>query len=654
VSGARGDGRTTGNSGTGDAGRFGLWRQVFALLRELWAAQPVASALALVFMVAGDARGWLYPLAMGGLIDALAGSGAGKVGSLPSARDLSPLPPAVFWVLAFMCASLLEQAYWTLEPVVSTYLFDHAGHRLQRRVLMRAAGAPLIQFEEGTFFDHLQRASANLGQRLATVYRQLMGVARLTLLMASIALALATVRPLLLPLLIVGSVPALWLQGRVATVLYELDRVHTMRDRVRRHLQRLLTGAEGAAEVRLFGAAPFLLDRWRRLRQERETDTLAAQRRRAISNAVGGAISALAYSAGLAVIAGSILGGRLSVGDYVAVAMGALWFQDMLGSLITSLRELQEQGLFLGNLFEFLQVARQEAPAGELAVGAATAEQRVGAVAASARLSTGPGDGHAGDGADRRGRRGLAVEARDLTFRYPGATEPALDGVSLRIARGERVAMVGQNGAGKTTLAKLLVGLYQPDDGAVTLDGTPLVGARAVHLRQRIAAVFQDYATFQLTLRENVGFGDLARMGDDDALVAAAERGGLGDLVGTLPKGCDTHLGRQFGDRDLSGGQWQRVALARAFFRDADLLILDEPTAALDPLAELALFTRFAELVQGRTAIMISHRLGAARLADRIVVVEHGRIVEEGPHDALITQDGRYAAMFAAQAQWYR
>jgi ATP-binding cassette subfamily B protein len=227
-------------------------------------------------------------------------------------------------------------------------------------------------------------------------------------------------------------------------------------------------------------------------------------------------------------------------------------------------------------------------------------------------------------------------------------------GVDLRIGSGEKIAIVGENGAGKTTLVKLLIGLYRPDAGRVRLDGEPLTADSALAARRRIAAVFQDYATFELTARENVAFGDLACLPEDETLAVALERAGLPGLVEGQPEGYDTYLGRQFGETDLSGGQWQRVALARAFVRDADLLVLDEPTAALDPLAELALYERFAALVEGRTAIMISHRLGMARLADRVVVLEGGEIAEQGRHDELVDAGGAYARMFAAQAQWYR
>jgi len=248
----------------------------------------------------------------------------------------------------------------------------------------------------------------------------------------------------------------------------------------------------------------------------------------------------------------------------------------------------------------------------------------------------------------------MVVAAEHLSFAYPGNGQPVLLDVSLHIERGERIAIVGENGAGKTTLAKVLIGLYQPDAGSVRLDGTLLSSAQAVRTRRRVAAVFQDYATFQITARESIGFGDLAGLADDARLREAAQRADIDDLIAGLPGGFDAYLGREFGETDLSGGQWQRIALARAFFRDADLLVLDEPTAALDPLAELALFERFAELAAGRTAIMISHRLGAARLADRVIVLQEGAIVEEGHHDTLVAKGGVYAALFAAQAQWYR
>jgi ATP-binding cassette subfamily B protein len=249
-------------------------------------------------------------------------------------------------------------------------------------------------------------------------------------------------------------------------------------------------------------------------------------------------------------------------------------------------------------------------------------------------------------------REGIRCE--DVWFTYPGSDRPALAGISCEIAAGQKVALVGENGAGKTTLAKLLLGLYRPDTGRITFDGCDVQQIDPWSLRRAMSAVSQQFVRYQLTLGENVGLGRPDRVEDRASLEEAGERAGIGDLVRALPAGYETLLGPDVGGVDLSGGQWQRVAIARAFFRDAAVLVLDEPTAALDPLAELAVFERFAELAQGRTALLISHRLGMARLADRVLVLAHGRVVEQGTHEELLRAEGAYATLFRAQARWYR
>jgi ATP-binding cassette, subfamily B, bacterial len=603
----------TAPGGVAGRSRLQLWRDILTLLKEFWLAQPLAWLGTLALLIAGNARTGLYITAMGGVVNALIGGQSGGHSVL-------------FWLSVYIFAGALEEFYWAVSPVLANYLRDHGTYRLQQRVLERAAAAPLIQFEEGAFFAHLQRAMAGTGDRLMRVYGQITGSLTSFFMLASIAVALFAVQPFLAPLLIVGTVPSIWLQARVATAAYQAQRAHTTRDRLRAHLERLLTGREAAAEVRLFGSADHLLGRWRRLRQERTADVVGAERRRAWSGTIGDTCAGAGYAAALTLVAVLILRGQLSIGNYVTVITGALWFEGMFGGLIAGVRSLEEESQFLGDLFDFWRAAGQE--------GESQRERE--------REKVG-----------ERTSPGILVEAEHVSFGYPHG-RPVLQDVSLRIARGERIAIVGENGAGKTTLVKLLAGLYQPTDGVVRVDGVALGPDRAVEARRRVAAVFQDYAAFQLTARENIGFGDLARMDDDGALAAAAARADIAPLIAGLPEGFDAYLGREFGQTDISGGQWQRLALARAFFRDADLLVLDEPTAALDPLAELALFTRFAELVEGRTAIMISHRLGMARLADRVLVLAHGAIVEEGRHAQLLAAGGRYARMFEAQAQWYR
>jgi ABC-type multidrug transport system fused ATPase/permease subunit len=604
-----------------------LWRDIGGLLKEFWTAHPPASLGLLAFLAGGNAREGLALLAMGGLVDALVGGASQS---------------ALVWAAVYVGAEALEQVYWPVKNALTYLLLDHSAYSIQRRVLERAAAAPLVRFDEGEFFDHLQRASAGMGDRLARASWGIVDGVQVLAMLGGVALALLAVHPILPLLLAAGTLPAVWLQLRVASAAYRAQRAHTTRDQVRQHLQRLLTGREAAAEIRLFGAAGYLLERWRRLRAERAGDLLAAERRRALFTTTGSLASAAAYAAALVFVAALILRGQLSLGGYVAVAAGALSLQSLLGAAISVFRSLEEESQFLGDLFDFWRVAQVEAtsrrPGGE---------ERAGGEASASSLPDGPVP-------LKPDRRAVAIEAEGLTFTYPGAARPVICGVDLRIGPGERVALVGENGAGKTTLVKLLIGLYQPDAGVVRLDGEALTAARAREARRRIAAVFQDHAAFQLTVRENVGLGDLTRLHDDVALVAALERAGLAAVDSTLPRRLDAYLGRQFGETELSGGQWQRVALARAFVRDADLLVLDEPTAALDPLAELALFERFAELAGDRTALMVSHRLGMARLADRILVLRGGRLVEAGPHAALVAQGGEYAALFAAQAQWYR
>jgi len=343
---------------------------------------------------------------------------------------------------------------------------------------------------------------------------------------------------------------------------------------------------------------------------------------------------AIAVIATLGIMVQLLVQGQAPPGSWVTVTIGIDWYLGMLYGLASTARGFREESVFLGDLFTF-----------EAEVDAIVAEQ-------IERRARTPGTA-APPTTSFPGTTAMEIVADNVSFAYPDSQHAVVREISLRIQPGERIAIVGENGAGKSTLVRLLTGLYLPDSGTVRMDGLDSAGKDALALRGQIGAVFQDYVPWQLTAREIIGFGNVSRLHDDPALQRAAEHAGVADLIDDLPDGLDTWLGRQFGERDLSGGQWQRIALARAFVRDSRLLVLDEPTAALDPLAEQRLFERFASLTEGRTAIMISHRLGPARYADRVIVMGRGQIVEAGHHDALLEKGGLYARMFAAQAEWY-
>lgn len=592
--------------------RLWLTVQMTRLLKELFLASPVIWLATFTLQIVGNARSALYVLGPAGVVGALvAGSYHGQ--------------SVMFWIAVYVAGAALEEFYWTVYPVLSTHMVDHGFYRIHRRVLERAAAAPLMQYEEGPFFNYLQRAHEDMAGRLMQVWNALEGLVRILAQLGSAALVLWLVHPVLAPLLAVGVVPSLYLQAKTASATYDANRAHTQNDRIRSHLEEIITRQTAAQELRLFGSAPYLLSKWASLRAARRQDTLKAWRKRTTASVVGDLISLSTLAVAFILVVYEALNGGLVVGDYVAVAGAAAIMQSSMTGVVYSLRRLAEQWLFLSDLFAFFRVAR-EVPM-EPAPSACTVELN---------------------------HRGVALEAVSVSFSYPTREEPVIQDVSVRIAPGETVAIVGENGAGKTTLVKLLTGLYQPTDGRILFDDVPLTPERAVAIRPHIAAVFQDHGRYNLTVRENIGFGDLTRLFDDTSLRQAAQTADIDWLIDRLPQGLDDYVGRTFGDTDLSGGEWQRLALARAFFRHANLLVLDEPTSALDPKTELELLSRFVKQTEGRTTLMVLHRLGAARLADRILVMKEGRIVEEGTHDDLMELSGHYAAMFLAQATWYR
>jgi ATP-binding cassette subfamily B protein len=584
---------------------------ILRLLVEIFRATPGPVIALIIAGFVGSARTGVFVAAIGGLTQAMLD------------RDATA---GMAWGAAFIGASAVESLFWPLRGHLKSIVLDRAVHRIQGRVLERATSAPLIAFEHGPFFARLQRASDNLGQQVDGILEAVVGTGQLLVMIGAIMVPLWLINPLFVPLLIGGCVPGAIIQYRTARVVHDARQKHATGDRLLQRLGEILTDRDAAAELRLFGNGPALVRHWTMTRQRRGEAVIAAEHTKFRATLLGEVGVSAGVVAVLILIVWMLVERRAPLGAWVTVLVGIEWTMGMVYGLAMSGRNVRENSAFLGDLFAF----EDEAAA------------MITARPQTARRSLRPT-------ADEP----MRITAERISFRYPGTDVPAIRDVSLELRPGEHVAVVGANGAGKSTLVRLVTGLYLPDAGSVCLDGVDTGSPDAAVLKEQIGAVFQDYMAWQLTARDNIGMSDLTRLGDDPALRRAADAAGILELIDALPEGLDAWLGREFGERDLSDGQWQRIALARAFFRNARFLVLDEPTAALDPLAEQRLFERFAALATGRTALTVSHRLGPARFADRIIVMESGRIVESGHHNALMARDGLYARMFKSQAEWY-
>jgi ATP-binding cassette, subfamily B, bacterial len=498
-------------------------------------------------------------------------------------------------------------------------------------ILEKATRLPLRQFEDSEFYDRLTRARREASSRPLSVVVRAFQIVQSGLSLLGYAALLSRFSGWAVAALLVAAIPATISEVRFSNQAFRIRNWRSSESRKLMYLEHVLGNDQHAKEVQLLGLGRPLLDRYQALGEGffREDRELAVRRGR-FAYALS-LLATVALYAAYAVMALSAAQGLLSLGELtlnmVAFRQGQQAFQALLGAL----SGMYEDNLYMSNLFAYLDDGESKA---------AESHEQPRALP-EAVVAHPPSE--------------LGIRFEDVGFQYPKAQDFALRHISLFVPHGQCLALVGQNGAGKSTFIKLLTRLYEPTEGRILLDGVDLRAWDPVTLRARISVVFQDFAQYQLTARENVGFGDVNRLPDTMGILEAAERGGADGLFSGLKDGVDTQLGRWFKDGvELSGGQWQKVALSRAFMRDAaDILVLDEPTAALDAEAEHVVFERFRELTRGKTSIVISHRFPTVRMADRILVVDHGQVVEEGTHAELVAGDGRYAHWFALQAQGY-
>jgi ATP-binding cassette, subfamily B, bacterial len=490
------------------------------------------------------------------------------------------------------------------------------------RIMRHAAALDLDQFEDSTFYDKLERARQQTTGR-TVLLSQVMSQFQDLITMAFLAAGLMTFNPWLIILLLIAVIPAFLGESYFNDRSYALTRGQTQERRELDYLRYLGASDETAKEVKLFSLSGFLIDRFRTVSEKFYLDNKLL----AISRSAWGTLFALLGSAGYyaayVVIIVKAISGSLSIGDLTFLAGSFRTLRSLLEGILTRFTSVSQGAIYLRDLFEFFEI-----------------EPRI-------IRSTHPRPFPIPI------REGFTFE--DVGFRYLNSERWANRHLSFTLRPGEKLALVGENGAGKTTLIKLLARLYDPTEGRILLDGVDLREYDPEALRSQIGIIFQDYLRYQMTIAQNIAVGNIARQDDRPLIEASAQQSLAHALIEKLPDKYDQALGRRFRQGvELSGGEWQKIALARAYMRDAQLLILDEPTAALDARAEYEVFQRFADLTKGKSAVLISHRFSTVRMADRILVLEKGELAEIGSHEELLKKDGRYAELFHLQARGYR
>ena len=505
--------------------------------------------------------------------------------------------------------------------VCKSLLRAQLGQRVNVMILEKSLTLELSDFEDSEFYDKLSQARRQASSRPMSMVSQTMDLARHSLNLLTYAGLLFSFSPWAVLLLVVGGLPTFLMETRFSGEAFRLFTWRSPETRQQLYLESLIAQEDKAKEIMLFQLGRLLLGRYQRIFEKVYSEDRKLAVRRAWWGFFLGLLSTgVLYGAYFWVVGAAVMG-RMSLGEMTMLLMVFKQGQSSVTSSLASVGGLYEDNLYLNNLYEFL----------EQPVGSHTGSIAVGPVA--------------GDG----------VRFENVTFHYPGASDPALENVSFHLAPGQKLALVGENGSGKTTLVKLLARLYSPTSGRILLDGLDLEQWDQDALRSRIGVIFQDFVRYQFLVGENVGVGDVAHIDEEERWKEAARLGLAEEFVEALPQGYRTQLGRWFkGSRELSSGQWQKIALSRAFMRsDADILVLDEPTSAVDPRAEVQLFEHFREVTRTQMVILISHRFSTVRIADYILVLDKGRILEEGSHDQLLESQGLYAHLFQLQAAGY-
>ena len=603
--------------------RLQALRHLPRLLRMVWETEPRYVVGILALRVARAliplAVLWVGKLIVDEVVQAIGVAGAGGPAPWVRLGELLALELGI---------ALVGEGLSRLSALLESLLGDLFANRTSVELMRHAATLDLEQFENAEIYDRLERARRQTVNRIG-LFTLLLATVQDLITLVTLSVALAVYVPWLLLLLVIAVLPSLLGETHFASLGYSLLYSWTPERRQLDYLRYIAASDVSAKELKLFGLSDFLVGRYGRLAQEFYEANKSLSVRRSLVSSLLAAVGTLGYYAAYAVIIYlTVVGHRSPAGVFT---IGVLTFlagsfrqsRDLIQRVLLSLSQIFEQSLYLDDLFSFLALEPRIRPS----AGARQVPNPIG--------------------------QGFTFE--NVGFRYPGAEQWAVRGLDFTLAPGERLALVGENGAGKTTLVKLLARLYDPTEGRILLDGVDLREYDLDSLRRNVGVIFQDFVRYDLLLRENIAVGNIGRLDDEPRIEGAAARSLADTVASRLPGRYGQMLGRRFeGGVDLSGGEWQKVALARAYMREAQLLILDEPTAALDARAEYQVFLRFSELTQGRMAVIISHRFSTVRMADRILVLRGGELVEQGTHEELLALGGLYSELFQLQAAGYR
>ena len=506
--------------------------------------------------------------------------------------------------------------------VIQSLLRAQLGQRVNVIILEKALQLQMRHFEDSEFYDKLTRARREASSRPLSLVNRTFGLLQNTISLFSYAILLIQFSSWALIILVIGALPVFVAETKFSGDAFRLFRWRSPETRMQMYLETVLAREDSAKEVKLFQLGPLLLQRYRDIFTKLYRADRDLTLRRDLWGFLLGLIGTLAFYGAYAWIVVATITTRITLGQMTMYLMVFKQAQSAVSAILSAISGMYEDNLYLSNLYEYL-------------------EQEVDQVDGDASAGPDPSDG---------------IRFINVGFAYPGAKQAALKNVNLHLRPGQSLALVGENGSGKTTLIKLLTRLYTPTEGVITLDGLDIGQWRIDKLRQRIGVIFQDFVRYQMLVGENVGAGDVNNFNDRERWRQAAEQGRVSDFITELNDGYETQLGRWFrGGQELSGGQWQKVALSRAFMRqDADILVLDEPTAAIDAQAEADIFEHFRQHTSNKMVILISHRFSTVRMADHIVVMDKGEIVEQGSHEKLLQQNGQYAHLFNLQARGYR